>query len=71
MNVGTVFKLSAKSDMRNDEAAGIHAACVCWIDVIYTWKLMSADTCGDAGKATKYPDSANDKDDGMQVYMYI
>ena len=32
---------------------------------------MSADACGDTGKATKYPDSANNKEDGMQLHMYI
>ena len=31
---------------------------------------MSADGCGDAGKATKNPESASDEDDGMHVYMY-
>ena len=71
MNLGTACKLAAKSDMRSDEAAGIRVSCVCWIDVMAAWKLMSADACGDAGKATKYPDSANDEDDSMHVYMYI
>ena len=35
-----------------------------------TWKLMSADACGDAGKATKYPDSASDEDDGKCICIY-
>jgi len=34
-------------------------------------KLVSADACGDTGKATKYRDMASDKEDGMQLPMYI